>query len=70
MKEKNNLPRFQPKRILYFCLMDGLSFGCTVLVISGIYGFLSGTGVDNIGTTLKWAGIAFLIGCVVGLRKL
>ena len=69
-KNKKKLSRFHPLRILHLCLQDGLSFGATALILFGIYGFLTGTGVDTIGSTFKWASIAFLIGCVTGLRNI
>jgi len=70
MGNKKKVSRFHPLRILHLCLQDGLYLGAAVLLLSGGYGLLTGTGIDTIGSTLKWAGIAFLIGCVTGLRKL
>lgn len=69
-KNRTKVSRFHPSRILQCCLLDALYLGGVVFIISGGYGFLTGTGAERIGATLQWAGIAFLIGCVTGLRNL
>lgn len=69
---KNDLPRFHPKRIFAICTVEGLYYAGIVGILAGIYGLLTGSRIvlDSFELLLKVAGIAFIVGFLVGLRKL
>ena len=68
--EKKQLPRFHPKRVLILCLNDALGLAGSLFLVLGVLGLLKGTVIVPVGTMFKWAGIAFLIGFVTGLRNI
>lgn len=68
--EKNKqIGRFNPLRILAVCGLQGATLGFIVIIGCGVYGLFVGT-VLPIATIAKVAGIAFIVGCIMGAGKL
>ena len=57
--------------VLRILVAEGLGWAGMLLILSVVYTTLKDISpIETLGTTLKLAGIAFLVGCVAGLRKL
>lgn len=61
--------RFRPLRILVICGVDGLSIASVSLIGCAVYGFFVNS-VPDLSTIALVMGIAFVVGCVKGARKL